>query len=104
MPVAKNRRTGIAFGAGLGPHSETETFKLIVEEARLMDSTWLTDAAFGIPYPESSRQKCDLRLSTAAGDLFVEGKLPDVSPRPRELGATALISKHRARRIGGGLL
>jgi len=75
LPVAKNRRTGIAFGAGLGPHSETETFKLIVEEARLMDSTWLTDAAFGIPYPESSRQKCDLRLSTAAGDLFVEGKL-----------------------------
>jgi hypothetical protein len=34
LPVAVNKRTGAAFGAGLGPHSETETFKLIIDEAR----------------------------------------------------------------------
>ena len=75
LPVAVNKRTGVAFGAGLGPHSETETFKLIVDEARATDPSWLIDAAFSIPYPASPRQKCDLRLSTPAGDLFVEGKL-----------------------------
>ena len=75
LPVAVNKRTGTAFGAGLGPHSETETFKLIVDEARATEPRWLIDAAFSIPYPESPRQKCDLRLSTPAGDLFVEGKL-----------------------------
>jgi hypothetical protein len=31
LPIAVNKRTGTAFGAGLGPHSETETFKLIVD-------------------------------------------------------------------------
>ena len=75
LPVAKNKRTGIAFGAGLGPHSETETFKLIIDEARASDPGWFTDVGFSIPYPESSRQKCDFRLSTPAGELFVEGKL-----------------------------
>jgi hypothetical protein len=75
LPVAVNKRTGAAFGAGLGPHSETETFKLIIDEARATDRDWFIDAAFGIPYPESPRQKCDLRLTTQEGDLFVEGKL-----------------------------
>ena len=75
LPVAVNKRTGVAFGAGLGPHSETETFKLIVDEARTRDPGWLIDAAFSIPYPKSPRQKCDMRLSTPEGDLFVEGKL-----------------------------
>jgi len=75
LPVALNKRTGAAFGAGLGPHSETETFKLIVDEARAMEPLWFMDASFGIPYPESPRQKCDLRLLTPAGDLYVEGKL-----------------------------
>lgn len=75
LPVAVNKRTGAAFGAGLGPHSETETFKLIVDEARAMEPLWFMDASFSIPYPESPRQKCDLRLLTPAGDLYVEGKL-----------------------------
>jgi hypothetical protein len=75
LPIAVNKRTGAAFGAGLGPHSETETFKLIVDEARATEPRWLIDAAFSIPYPESPRQKCDLKLSTPTGDLFVEGKL-----------------------------
>jgi hypothetical protein len=33
------------------------------------------DVAFSIPYPANPRQKCDFRLSTPVGDLFVEGKL-----------------------------
>jgi hypothetical protein len=75
LPVAVNKRTGVSFGAGIGPHSETETFKLIVDEACAVDPGWFMNAVFGIPYPESPRQKCDLKLSTPAGALFVEGKL-----------------------------
>jgi hypothetical protein len=75
LPVAVNKRTGISFGVGLGPHSETETFKFIVHEAQTANPDWLIGVVFGIPYPQSPRQKCDLMLTTPAGELFVEGKL-----------------------------
>lgn len=75
LPRAVNKRTGVSFGAGLGPHSESETFKLIVDEACAMESNWFTGAVFGVPYHDSTRQKCDLKLTTPAADLFVEGKL-----------------------------
>jgi len=47
LPVAVNKRTGVAFGASLGPHSETETFKLIIDEARATDRAWFIDAVLG---------------------------------------------------------
>jgi hypothetical protein len=75
LPLAVNKRTGMSFGAGLGPHSETETFRLIVEEARAGDPSWFTEVGFDLPYPSSPRKKCDLMLTTPAGVLFVEGKL-----------------------------
>jgi hypothetical protein len=75
MPVAVNKRTGISFGAGLGPHSEIETFRLIVDEARAVDPGWFIEAVFGIPYPNNPQQKCDLKVTSPAGGLFVEGKL-----------------------------
>src|SRR6516162_4481482 len=53
LPTAVNKRTGVSFGAGLGPHSESETFKLIVDEARAMEPNWFTGAVFGVPYPDS---------------------------------------------------
>jgi hypothetical protein len=66
-PVAVNQRTGVAYGAGIGPHTEAETFKLIVEEARSAEPEWLIDATYGIPYPSSPRQKCDLKITMAEG-------------------------------------
>jgi hypothetical protein len=54
LPVAVNKRTGAAFGAGLGPHSESETFKLIVDAARATNPGWLMDAACSIPIPGES--------------------------------------------------
>jgi hypothetical protein len=75
LPVAMNKRTGISFGAGLGPHSETETFQLIVDAARAADPGWFEEVVFDLPYPSSPRKKCDLKVTTPAGVLFVEGKL-----------------------------
>lgn len=74
-PVALNQRTGVAFGAGLGPHSETETFRLIVAEAQARDPQWYTRTAFNVPYPAGPRQRCDVVFATPEGELFVEGKL-----------------------------
>jgi hypothetical protein len=63
-PIAVNQRTGVAYGAGIGPH-----------EARTAKPYWFTDATFGIPYPSAPRQKCDLKVVTPDGELFVECKL-----------------------------
>jgi hypothetical protein len=74
-PIAVNQRTGVAYGAGIGPHRETETFRLIVDEARTAEPYYFTDATLGIPYPSAPRQKCDLKVATGDGELFVECKL-----------------------------
>ncbi len=75
LPIAVNKRSGVAFGAGLGPHSETETFALLFAEARRTNPDWLLDVTYSVPYPGSARQKCDARALTSDGELFVEGKL-----------------------------
>ena len=74
-PVAKNKRTGVAFEAGLGPHSEAETLRLIFDEVRRANSDWYLDVEMSVPYPSKSRQKCDVRIRTPSSLLFIEGKL-----------------------------
>ena len=74
-PSAKNKRTGVAFQPGLGPFSEEKTFELILEEAKRADAQWLNQLAYSVPYPANSKHKCDIRVTTPQGDLFVEGKL-----------------------------
>lgn len=74
-PVAVNKRSGVAFEPGLGPHSEAETFALILAEVKRADPQWLLELAYSVSYPATKRQRCDARLTTAEGDLFVEGKL-----------------------------
>jgi hypothetical protein len=81
LPVAVNKRNGAKFDPGLGPHSETETFKLILEEARCADPSWLRELTYSVPYPSNlrqagnKRQACDVRAVTADGTLYFEGKL-----------------------------
>jgi hypothetical protein len=74
-PVAVNSRSGVPFEPGLGPHSEIDTFTLILEEARQADPEWLLDLTYSVPYPANKRQRCDVRLATQTGHIFVEGKL-----------------------------
>ena len=74
-PVAHNKRTGVPFEAGLGPHSESETFDLLMETATTTAPQWYRAIEAGVPYPAAPRQKCDLRVTTPAGAMLVEGKL-----------------------------
>jgi hypothetical protein len=74
-PIAVNKKSGVAFKPGLGPFSEAKTFELILEEAKRADPTWLKELAYSVPYPAHPKQKCDARVTTAEGELFLEGKL-----------------------------
>jgi hypothetical protein len=75
MPVARNKRSGVSFAAGLGPHSEAETFDLIVREAERAHPDAYLSVATSVPYPNAPRQRCDLKLTTPTVTLYVEGKL-----------------------------
>src|SRR5262245_19129768 len=74
-PVAINLRTGIAFQPGLGPHSESRTVKLAVQEMQAAHPERYTAVTFDVPYPEKPRQKCDLVLGEEPNRLYVEAKL-----------------------------
>jgi hypothetical protein len=74
-PVAKNKRSGISFEAGLGPHSEAETIALVFREIVRAHSHVYAELATSVPYPNNPRQRCDVRLVTSEGPLFIEGKL-----------------------------
>jgi hypothetical protein len=75
MPVARNKRSGDDFAAGLGPHSETETFNLVIHEAQRAHPDVYLTVVNSVPYPTTPRQHCDLKLITSNGTLYVEGKL-----------------------------
>jgi hypothetical protein len=66
-PVAINARTKIAFRAGIGPHSENATMRLVLKELSATKSQTYKDYQVGVPYPQNAGRKCDLCL----------GKSPD---------------------------
>ena len=74
-PVAKNKRSGVSFEAGLGPHSEAETFALVFGETQRAHPCTYIGLTTSVPYPGNSRQRCDVKLVTPEGTLFIEGKL-----------------------------
>jgi len=62
-PQAVNVRSKEPFQPGIGPHSEAQTVELVMTElAALKASTYASSFELGVPYPEASRQKCDLCL------------------------------------------
>ena len=75
QPVAKNKRSGVSFEAGLGPHSEAETLSLVFSEAKRAHPDCYAGVAISVPYPNNPRQRCDVKLITPDGPLFIEGKL-----------------------------
>jgi hypothetical protein len=75
MPVARNKRSGAQFAPGLGPHSEADTFELIIREAERAHPESYLSVATSVPYPNAPRQRCDLKLTTATATMYVEGKL-----------------------------
>jgi hypothetical protein len=55
-PVAVNSRSGVPYQPGIGPHTESQTTRLAVEEVL----NTLLPLSFEVPYPSMPRAKCDL--------------------------------------------
>jgi len=56
-PVARNKRSGVPFGAGIGPHTESETVTLALDAVKFEEHARLRRE---VPYPADSRSRCDL--------------------------------------------
>src|SRR5690349_20639997 len=61
-PVAVGARTKVAFQAGIGPHSESEAIRLVLNELSAIKPEVYEHYQTGVPYPQSARRKCDLCL------------------------------------------
>lgn len=90
-------RTGREYRAGIGPYPENKAMELVVAELRTA-----ADVACGqfVPYPTSSRQKCDLWLGDPM-EWVVEvkmGRFRGDNAKPDDTGIKDLISPFRADR------
>ena len=76
-PVAFNQRSGSPFSPGIGPHTESETLRLIMEElASGPDSPYRDRFSLEVPYLSAKRSKCDLCLGHAPDwDWCIEVKM-----------------------------
>lgn len=63
-PVAVSRRSGTAYQAGIGPHSETETITLALQEI----SESLPAVEREVPYPAIARSRCDAVIRGGSSD------------------------------------
>jgi hypothetical protein len=74
-PVAHNRLTKVAYGAGLGPHTEDASLRLTMDEiADIVPGA--PTITFQIPHPDAPRSRADLRLTwPEANCLMIEAKL-----------------------------
>ncbi len=59
---------------GIGPHPETKTNKLVVDQMRKLDGEFYRNATTEIKYP-NSRNKCDLKFELSDETIFSEVKL-----------------------------
>jgi hypothetical protein len=75
-PVAINSRTKVAFRAGIGPHSENETVRLVLNELSAIKPEKYKCYQLGVPYPQTPGRKCDLCLgSPPLWDWAIEAKM-----------------------------
>ncbi len=63
-PPASNARSGVTFRPGIGPHTETETVKLVMAELSRTTPNRYGDYALGVPYSGVARRRCDLCLGS----------------------------------------
>jgi hypothetical protein len=74
-PQAAGSRTGRLYHPGIGPHTEDQTLRLVVEELVKFDVAYVPHA-FSVPYPGTPRQRCDWCLgSPPYWDWVIEAKL-----------------------------
>jgi hypothetical protein len=74
-PQAVGSRTGQPYQAGIGPHTEGQTIRLVMNELLTLDTAY-TAYAFDVAYPGASRQRCDWCLgSPPSWDWAIEAKM-----------------------------
>ena len=120
-PCAVSSRTGVAYQAGIGPHTEAQTGKLVMTQLAADDPARYGSAKLGVPYGDGTRQSCDVCLGhPPVWDQAIEvkmlrlmgdnGKLNDnmvmhiLSPYPAHRSAltdctklvTSQLASHRA--------
>jgi hypothetical protein len=74
-PQAAGSRTGRSYQPGIGPHTEDQTLRLVVDELVRLDVAYMP-RSFSVPYPGAPRQRCDWCLGSPPGwDWAIEAKL-----------------------------
>jgi hypothetical protein len=74
-PQAVGSRTGRAYQPGIGPHTESQTIRLVASELVTLDQAYAAHA-LDVPYPGTSRQRCDWCLGPARSwDWAIEAKM-----------------------------
>ena len=75
QPQAVNQRSEKIFQPGIGPHTETQTVRLVLDEMRAARPARYSRVEFAIPYPTERRQKCDLAVPAGGEHWFIEVKM-----------------------------
>jgi hypothetical protein len=63
-PVAVNQRSGVAFQPGIGPHTEANTIKLVMDDLTADLPDTYREVRLGVPYRDGFRQACDLCIGS----------------------------------------
>jgi hypothetical protein len=77
LPIATNVRSKELFRPGIGPHSESETVRLVLAELEAAKSQeYRGRFALGVPYVSTPRRRCDLCLGLSSGyEWAIEAKM-----------------------------
>jgi len=116
-PIALSSRTGAPYRAGIGPHTEAQTIKLVMAHLAEVDPEHYTSYQLSTPYGDGTRQACDvclgaptrwewavevklLRLMGDNGNLNDNMVMHILSPYPAHRSALTDCKKLLASRLG----
>jgi hypothetical protein len=75
-PQAANTRTGAPCQPGIGPHTEAQTIKLVLDYLAKADRQPYYSYRLGVPYADGTRQACDVCLGDpTAWEWAIEVKM-----------------------------
>jgi hypothetical protein len=75
QPQAVNQRSEQIFQPGIGPHTEAQTVRLVLDEMRAARPARYSRVEIAVPYPTERRQKCDLAVQAGGEHWFIEVKM-----------------------------
>ena len=68
------RKSATVYKPGIGPHTETKTVKMVVEEMKKINNEFYKDTIIHERYP-NSRKECDLKFNLNNETIFSEVKM-----------------------------